>query len=336
MKEIAFKYFEGRATNVELNQLLDWLRKKENRIVFNSYRLDWKKNLKPNQFPGGGEESWNRLQDELWQKSYKKWQQSRKMQQLFRVAAIFFFVVSIGSLTWYFTHQPQAVPETFTSVIAENGQISKVELPDGSMVWLNSGSKISYSNFFAAQNREVTLAGEAFFDVSKNEELPLLVDCGDLKVKVTGTRFNVNSYSAEKPIEVVLEEGAVELIAPNADEAIYKVKPGERVRFNRNNKKYITSSVNTFRYTSWKEGIVNIYNLPMDEVVERLEKRYNQQFEFTPEVKELRYTFTIKNETLEDILRLMEHITPVKAVQKNEIIIIKPNKKDCKRSRKVG
>jgi transmembrane sensor len=65
MKETAFKYFEGRATDAELEQLLHWLRKKENRIVFNSYRLDWKKSLEPNRFPGGGEESWQRLQAAL-------------------------------------------------------------------------------------------------------------------------------------------------------------------------------------------------------------------------------------------------------------------------------
>jgi transmembrane sensor len=58
--------------------------------------------------------------------------------------------------------------------MAENGQISKVELPDGSLVWLNAGSKMTYNNFFSAENRKVTLTGEAYFDVTKNEKLPLL------------------------------------------------------------------------------------------------------------------------------------------------------------------
>src|SRR5690554_6798377 len=107
MKETAYKYFENRATDAELKQLLHWLRKKENRIVFNSYRLDWKKSLEPDQFPGGGEESWNRIQAQLWQKSYNRWQESRKIQQFFRYAAIFFFVLSIGTLSWYFIKQPQ-------------------------------------------------------------------------------------------------------------------------------------------------------------------------------------------------------------------------------------
>ncbi|MBW6536295.1 MAG: hypothetical protein K0B11_14900, partial [Mariniphaga sp.] len=80
MKETAIKYFEGRATDAELEQLLYWLRKKENRIVFNSFRLDWKKSLEPGRFPGGGEENWQRLQAQLGQKSYNRWQKSRKIQ----------------------------------------------------------------------------------------------------------------------------------------------------------------------------------------------------------------------------------------------------------------
>jgi len=230
MKEIVFKYFEGQATDAELEQLLHWLRKKENRIVFNRYRLDWKNGLEPTRFPGGGEESWHEIQAALGQKSYNRWQESRKIQQFFRVAAIFFFVISLGSMAWFFTHQPQTIPETFTSVMAENGQISKVELPDGSMVWLNAGSKLTYNNFFSAENRNVTLTGEAYFDVVKNANLPLVVDCNGLQVKVLGTRFNVNAYEVGKTAEVVLEEGAVELINTTTNDNFYRMKPGERIK----------------------------------------------------------------------------------------------------------
>ncbi len=322
MKETAFKYFEGRATEAEQEQLLNWLRKKENRIVFHSFSLEWSKNLEPGRFPAGGDESWQKLQAVLGQKSYNRWQETRRVQQFFRVAAIFFFVVALSTLAWYFTQQQPAIPETYTTVVAGNGQISKVQLPDGSQVWLNSGSEIAYNNFFSAQNREITLTGEAYFDVVKNEDLPLVVDCSGLKVKVLGTRFNVNAYAENNSAEVVLEEGSVELFSPGAEDAFYRMEPNEKVELNLETRKYNASVVNTRRYTSWTEGIQNIYDLPMEELVKRLEKRYNQQFELTPEVKKLRYTFTIENESLEDILKLMERITPVKATQKEEVIKI--------------
>jgi ferric-dicitrate binding protein FerR (iron transport regulator) len=330
MKDTAFKYFEGRATDAELEQLLHWLRNKENRIVFNSYRLDWKNGLDSDRFPGGGGESWQRIQTTLGQKSFERWQKSRNMIKFYRVAAIFFFVLTIGSLAWYFMHQPQNIPETFTHVMTENGQISKVELPDGSLVWLNSGSKLSYNNYFSAKNREIILSGEAFFSVSKNDEIPLIVKCNGLDVRVMGTRFNVNAYEPEKSIDVVLENGSVELFNKNIEETFYQMHPGERVEVNLQTNEYTVKKVNTARYTSWKEGIINIYDLSMEDLVKRLEKRYNQPFELTPEVKELRYTFTIENEPLEDVLKLMERITPVKVKQTDETIKIEIDRKKLK------
>ena len=88
----------------------------------------------------------------------------------------------------------------------------------------------------------------------------------------------------------------------------------------------MVSEVNTSRYTSWKDGIINFYNLNLEEVVMRLETRYNQKFEYDAEVKDNLYTFTIKNEPLHEILRLMENITPIKAEQKDELITIKLDK----------
>ena len=79
-----------------------------------------------------------------------------------------------------------------------------------------------------------------------------------------------------------------------------------------------------------KEGIINIYDLPTEELAKRLEKRYNQHFEIAPETKYLRYTFTIENESLEYVLKLMERITPVKIQQKEEIIKIELNKRKIK------
>lgn len=327
MQNIAEKYFEGLASEAEKKQLLEWLREKENRTAFNRFRLDWKKGLEHGQFPGGGEESWNRLQAQLWQRSFNRWQKSRKIQLFSRVAAIFFFLVSAGSIAFYLINKPQPVSEVYTSVVTENGQISKIELPDGSQVWLNSGSRLSYSNLFATENRNIQLTGEAYFDAVANETIPMMIKCGEVNVKVVGTRFNVNSYFPEKVVEVVLEEGAVELVNLKTDQSIHTLSPGERTKIDVQNNRFAIDEVNTSRYTSWREGIINIYNLPIEEVVKRLEKRYNQKFELEPEVRQLKYTFTIQNESLEDIIKLMEKITPVKAEQKEDTITIKADKR---------
>jgi ferric-dicitrate binding protein FerR (iron transport regulator) len=331
MKEIAFKYFEGLATEKELEQLLEWLRKKENRIVFDKFRLVWQSSLEREYFPDGGREIWNRIQAQLWQKSFKKWQSTKKIDTFFKYAAIFFFVLAIGSLTWYFTHRPVEVPETFTTVAADKGHVSKVQLPDGSKVWINSGSEISYNNLFASSNRNIKIKGEAYFDVAKNENIPMIINCGEVNVKVTGTSFNINNYSWEKDIEVVLEAGSVEMTNITDNSTLYRLNPGNRLLFSKKENKITVSEANTAKYTSWKDGIMNLYDLTMEEVLMRLNTRYNQKFEIDSAVKDFKYTFTIKNEPLHEILHLMEKITPVIIKQKGEIISIKVDKNKMKR-----
>lgn len=327
MQAIVTKYLEGTATKAEQEKLLMWLRKKENRLVFNSFKLEWKNRLDINQFPRESEESWNNIQTTLLQKSYTGWQNSRKMNQFFRIAAILFFVVGIGSLAYFFTTQSKQIPVFYTSVMAENGHISKVELPDGSIVWLNSGSEITYSNYFASNNRDINLSGEAYFQVTKNEEIPLIVNSGDLQVKVLGTKFNVDAYPKSHQINVVLESGKVELLNSKVESFSYKLKPGERATFDKKDMDLKISNVNTSKFTSWKEGIINIYDQSLEELIERLETRYNQKFEIAADVKDFHYTFTIKNESLDEIIKLMERITPVKAVQKQDTISFKLDKK---------
>lgn len=326
MKSIAIKYFEGLATREEQTELMVWLRSKENRLVFNSYSLEWKNSLDENQFPGGSEERWNQIQAQILQKSYNGWQDSRKTNHFFRIAAIFFFVVSLGSLAYFFNTQSKQLPESYTSVMTENGQISKVELPDGSMVWLNSGSEITYSNYFATNNRDINLSGEAYFQVTKNEEIPLVVTIDELQVKVLGTKFNVSAYPESEKIEVVLESGKVELLNSKVESFQYHLKPGELAVFDKTDRKLVVSEVNTTKFTSWKDGIINIYNQSMEDVTKRLEIRYNQKFEIADDVKNFHYTFTIKNESLHEVIKLMEKITPVKAVQNEDIITFKLDK----------
>ena len=128
-------------------------------------------------------------------------------------------------------------------------------------------------------------------------------------------------------IDVVLEEGSVALNTPGKGSLDYHLKPGEMGSFRKEKRELSISSVKPKKLTAWRKGIISIYDQPLEKVVERLEKRYNQKFEVDDEVRELRYTFTIKNESLDQVIHLMERITPVKATQSDEIIRFKKDKK---------
>lgn len=251
---------------------------------------------------------------------YRNFQQqlnSRKQSDKLNVysylkyAAILIFAVSISSLYFYYQNKNQISNNSRlfdTSVVAENGQRSKVILPDSSVVWLNSGSKITYNNNFGFTNREIKLIGQAFFQITKNKKIPLIVSCFDLKVKVLGTRFDVNAYSTNEELSVTLLSGSVELLHSNNESFQNKIVPGEMAQFDIHSGKVVVHKVNVDRITAWTDGILYFNDSPMEKVLTQLERKYNIDIEVkNPKIFKSLFTATIKNETLEEIFRSIEY-----------------------------
>ncbi len=109
------------------------------------------------------------------------------------------------------------------------GSKSKIQLPDGSMVWLNAGSKLTYTKDFGKKNREVILTGEAFFDVTKNPEKPFLIQTNSINIKVLGTAFNVKAYPEDKQTETSLIRGSIEVTIKNRPNDKIFLSPSEKL-----------------------------------------------------------------------------------------------------------
>lgn len=329
MKEIIIRYLEDSATDEEKFALQSWLRNRKNRIDFNILKAEWTNSL-GNANPEGSEKTWNMVLTGLSERGFSGWQKSRIINQYLRYAAIFFFLTTLGSIGWYLTNRSVAGDAVYSKIIADNGQISKAELPDGSIVWLNSGTSLVYNNEFGIKNRDITLSGEAFFDISKNANLPLIVDCDHFRVKVIGTKFNINAFPGKFKNSVALEEGEVS-VTNLYSRATYKLSPGQVAEFDAAIKTLNISQANISRYTSWKEGVINFYDQSLEEVLEILKVRYNQEFEVTEQVKRYRYTFTVRNDSLNEIIKLLENITPIKANQHGKIIRFDVDQEKIKR-----
>jgi transmembrane sensor len=327
MKSTIKNYLLGRSSAEEQRELLNWLRKKENQTEFHAVKNEWKNEIIKDDVPREFRGNWENLQNNLFGQIQLENAKAQRTLKIFRYAAILILLISVPSLLYFFSKPIPSTPLAYTTVAADYGQISKVVLADSTVIWVNSGSSITYNNQFAASNRDIKLTGEAFFRVSKNKDLPLIVSSHDLKVKVLGTEFCVSAYPEEKNIQVILEKGKVELTSLSHSNFKQEMKPGEMATFNKEKKELVIACVNTDLYTSWKEGLINIYNLPLSELVIKLEKRYNQKFLVDEEIKKLPYTFTIKNENLNYILSLMEKITPLDAVQNGNVIELKYNQK---------
>lgn len=224
-----------------------------------------------------------------------------------KYAAIFILAIGLSSLYFYYQNADQIsrTSQLFdTSVLAENGQRSKIILPDSTVVWLNSGTKITYNNNFGYNNREIKLIGQAFFQVTKNKEIPLVVHCKELKVKVLGTMFDVNAYSNNETISVALQSGNVELFHSKNESFKYELVPGEMAQYDIHSAKVVIKEVNVGRITAWTDGILYFNDSPMKEVLIQLERKYNIDIEVeNPEIYKSVFTATIKNETLEEIFQ---------------------------------
>lgn len=192
------------------------------------------------------------------------------------------------------------------------GSRSKVTLADGTMVSLNSGSELKYSSDFSAENREVQLTGEGFFEVKSDPQHPFVVKTADFDVKVTGTRFNLCTYSENSYATTTLAEGSIEVSMP-ATSQNFKIKPGEKFELDRKTRKYTLGTADVESEIAWKDGEFIFRNIPFPELVKRLERWYDVKLNYTDEgLQKYAYTGRFKNqETIWQVLDALKLTSPI-------------------------
>jgi transmembrane sensor len=183
-------------------------------------------------------------------------------------------------------------------------------LPDGTTGWLNSSSSIRYNSDFR-KDRQVTLKGEAFFNVFKDKKSPFIVTAKEVKVKVLGTRFNIASYDNEKDVEVVLEEGSL-LLTETKKNKSYTMFPNDLIMYDKTKEEFTKDVVQPQKYLSWTEGKLVFRNDPLDVIARRLERWYNIDVEVKINLTDdLRLRATFIDEGLEEVLGLLKRSLPV-------------------------
>ncbi|HTM98238.1 MAG TPA: FecR domain-containing protein [Pedobacter sp.] len=164
----------------------------------------------------------------------------------------------------------------FNTLVVGDGRRSAIHLPDGTKVWLNSGSKLIYPVTFTKDKREVYLEGEAYFDVAHNKEWPFFVRAKNLDIKVLGTEFYVSSNKDSKEDYAVLVNGSITFSTGHWLNKIEKILvPGERINYDTEKKELLVLEVKTEEFKAWKEGYVNITSETLDVIVQRVAKYYN-------------------------------------------------------------
>lgn len=158
---------------------------------------------------------------------------------------------------------------------APQGSRSLMTLPDGSKVWLNAGSKISYSQGFCIVNRLVSIEGEGYFEVARNEQLPFSVKSDNVVVKVLGTKFNFRDYPSDATATVSLSEGSVAMNSVTRPKDDRLLKPGERATVDKKTGKIRVEQYDVANAIQWTNGKIIFDGEPLRDIINDLERAYN-------------------------------------------------------------
>ncbi|MDR3140586.1 MAG: DUF4974 domain-containing protein [Tannerellaceae bacterium] len=237
-----------------------------------------------------------------------------RINTFIRYAAILIAIIGSSLLFINLTKQNRFVEELkYTTVVADYGQISKIILPDHSVIWLNSGTTMTYNNRFAITNRDLILDGQAYLEVKKENDNPLIVACKDLRIKVLGTTFDVNAYMDDEIIQIVLESGKVQLLRTDDNSFDYRLKPGEIAQYNVNLKNVAIEKIGPSDYASWKDGYLLFNETPLSEVIEQLERKFNVEINvIDADVYKSVFNAKFNKESLSEILNYIEYSCPIK------------------------
>lgn len=178
------------------------------------------------------------------------------------------------------TVKSNEVVETNTKlnhVIMPYGKQTSLLLPDGTLVYVNAGTKFSFPAKFDGDKREVYLKGEALFDVAENKDKPFIVHTSDMDVYVTGTEFNVSAYEDDNYTQTVLVSGAVNVSKPGILNRKIEIQPGESALLNKESGKISTMEVDTEIYTAWTKGYLIFKGEILTNVFKKLERFYDQK-----------------------------------------------------------
>lgn len=240
------------------------------------------------------------------------------------VAAACILAVLFASASFYFgikVGRPEVAQQTYTNW----GGKSKIVLPDGTTTWVHSNTSLSYNTNFKVKERVVNVSGEAYFDVTHDKNNPFIVQMDGVKVVVHGTKFNVEAFPESDNIYVSLQKGSVSLETAKEQRMLC---PGEIATYNKRDQGIQVEKGDVNLAVSWAKDLIIFQNKNLGEITQILSKWYNVKINLSPKVKDqFRYTFTLRHEPLEEILRIMSRIHPIEYSFDEENVVTIDKKK---------
>ncbi|MBN2522099.1 MAG: DUF4974 domain-containing protein [Bacteroidales bacterium] len=356
---LIMKFISGRASDEESESIIEWLNEEHKNILhyFHLKRL-WQENVTNPNDQDFLNNSWERLKLRMGSQINGTSTNNNKQNiawNFARISAAASILILLATSLFFGVrnYQISRYEDNLNQVSVPLGSRSTIILPDGSKVWLNSGSKLLYPSGFRGKSRKVILEGEGFFEVKADRSSPFIVSAADLKIKALGTSFNIKSYPDESIIETILVNGKIEvntsngkglhspiILAPNQkltylknegtvnlssiEEGIKMDKPkDQKVEVPDINNFKIATKIDPEIFTSWKDGKLIIDGETLESLVPKLERYYNVRISLKDDsMKNFRYSGILEEVTIEEVLRAIQETSPIRyEINKNYVVL---------------
>ena len=269
--EVIIRKFKCEISEKEQAELDVWLADVENHARFQSWQSLWLSIMEENmRYVSNVDALWKRMEERMRKAEPRMFKLSLRSFRLYiaAVAVLFFLLFSFAG---YMTAEWYKASDAVLAYSSLNGK-SRICLPDSTFVWLNAGSTLEYFVSRWTKERNVRLDGEAYFEVTHNEDKPFVVQTNKCNVEVLGTKFNVEAYSDSEDFCTSLMEGSVRVSDKGNPSETVLLSPNHMVSLE--NGQLSTSPISDFDVFRWKEGLICFRNMNFEQLMLRFEKCY--------------------------------------------------------------
>ena len=251
------------------------------------------------------EKNWNQLLGRIHGLRFRA-----KLLQFCKSAAAVLFMPLLFVSGYLFYQTIAEKPVELVEQTCATGLVTSITLPDGTLVWLNSGSKLTYPKEFRNKTRTVNLEGEGYFKVNADKEYRFDVELiNDIRVSAYGTEFNISAFYGNNQVEVVLAKGNLDVIDKN--DKLYTLERDYYLILDED--KSVYDKTNVYVKTAWKDRKMVFRRAGMEEILKKLSLHFNVDIEITGDkIKDYQLNATFTNESLVQILQLIKKSTPIR------------------------
>jgi ferric-dicitrate binding protein FerR (iron transport regulator) len=285
--------------------------------LLNFYEEKWEGTTSASANPEVQEQIWMRLQKQIAAADAPAPVRLSIWKKYSRIAAAILLPLLFACLGYYYSENRFYQSTDKMVVCVDKGQKAGLQLPDGTQVWLNSASSLTYDKSYNQKDRVVYLQGEAYFDVGKDKTKPFIVQTGEISVEAIGTGFNVKAYPDDNYITTTLIEGCVRVHDSFSSDTL---SPNESLVFSRVNRQFAKNILpDAERHTLWRSNQLAFEQERLEDIAKVLERMYNVQIKFASEnLKNVRFSGKVKNNNLESILQLIAFVSPIRYSMDND------------------